>query len=277
MLNVPEVDFSKSLEYPFISGNGYKLICRWVLDHYYERKGYYDTGVDSNYFFVKTNYLDEFASNFLIDLENSKRYFNLITHNADRPIFGNDVHLRILNSPFLVKWYALNACYDHSKLQLLPIGVNNNKWFTDFGGTVEYLREKHANPHTKRTILLNASYSLKNNPEERKKCLRYTSIPLLPRKKQNEYFTDLANSYFTLSPSGVGIDCHRTWEALYCGSIPIITSNKYNECFSKNLPIIRINSWQDFKSEQYTIEKYHHLMDKWDPSSLEIHNFVKWW
>ena len=68
------------------------------------------------------------------------------------------------------------------------------------------------------------------------------------------YMADLARSKFVLSPRGAGMDCHRTWEALLVGSIPIVPSTKINDLY-ENLPILIIEDWsvinEDFLNEKW--------------------------
>ena len=52
----------------------------------------------------------------------------------------------------------------------------------------------------------------------------------------------LSKYKFILSPPGAGIDCHRTWEALYCGTIPIVISSSINELY-EDLPVLTVSSW----------------------------------
>jgi hypothetical protein len=49
---------------------------------------------------------------------------------------------------------------------------------------------------------------------------------------------------FVLSPFGNGMDCHRTWEALLCGCIPIVRSSVFNELFD-GLPVLIVDKWED--------------------------------
>ncbi|CAF2515878.1 unnamed protein product [Rotaria sp. Silwood2] len=49
---------------------------------------------------------------------------------------------------------------------------------------------------------------------------------------------------FWISPRGNGIDCHRTWEALYLDIIPIVWNSTLNSLY-KNLPIVIINNHTD--------------------------------
>ena len=55
---------------------------------------------------------------------------------------------------------------------------------------------------------------------------------------------------FIASPEGNGLDCHRTWEAIYLGLIPIVNDNYMNRFFaSLGLPIICTNDWNDFATK----------------------------
>ena len=53
---------------------------------------------------------------------------------------------------------------------------------------------------------------------------------------------------FVLSPPGNGIDCHRTWESLYVGCIPIVIKNYIYDNF-KNLPLLQVNDYSEVTSE----------------------------
>ncbi|CAF0838104.1 unnamed protein product [Adineta steineri] len=54
----------------------------------------------------------------------------------------------------------------------------------------------------------------------------------------------VARSKFVFSPPGYGIDCYRTWEALYLGSIPIIINSPINSIFEK-LPVLIVNNYEE--------------------------------
>ena len=43
---------------------------------------------------------------------------------------------------------------------------------------------------------------------------------------------------------GVGLDCYRTYEALYLGSYPIVKTSTLDPIF-KNLPVLIVNEWTD--------------------------------
>ena len=53
---------------------------------------------------------------------------------------------------------------------------------------------------------------------------------------------------FVISPQGGGVDCHRTWEALCLGAIPIVKSSFLDSLY-QGLPVIAITSWSDVTLE----------------------------
>ena len=59
-----------------------------------------------------------------------------------------------------------------------------------------------------------------------------------------KFYFDLAEHKFVISPRGNGVDCHRTWEALYLRTIPIVESSIHMNEFS-DLPIFFVNSWDE--------------------------------
>ena len=70
---------------------------------------------------------------------------------------------------------------------------------------------------------------------------------------------------FVASPAGNGLDCHRTWEAIYLGVVPIVENNAMNKSFKKlGLPMILIDK-----------EKWSEL-SKWTPETMEKKFAAEW-
>lgn len=61
---------------------------------------------------------------------------------------------------------------------------------------------------------------------------------------RTETWKNMVEYAFVLSPFGNGMDCHRTWEALLCGCIPIVRSSVFNELFD-GLPVLIVDKWED--------------------------------
>src|ERR1700722_11865528 len=68
------------------------------------------------------------------------------------------------------------------------------------------------------------------------------------RLSWHDYLVDLAHSKFVLSPQGNGLDCHRTWEALYMGCIPIVKNSLLNDLY-EDLPVVIVDDWAEVTEE----------------------------
>jgi hypothetical protein len=66
----------------------------------------------------------------------------------------------------------------------------------------------------------------------------------LPRtelwKRRGEYA-------FVLSPHGMGLDCHRTWEALALGHIVLVPASSLDSLYD-GLPVVALNDWNEITS-----------------------------
>jgi hypothetical protein len=53
---------------------------------------------------------------------------------------------------------------------------------------------------------------------------------------------------FVLSPHGVGLDCHRTWEALALGHIVLVPTSALAPLY-EGLPVVQLRSWEEINLE----------------------------
>ena len=75
------------------------------------------------------------------------------------------------------------------------------------------------------------------------------------------YWSALKNSKFVISPEGNGIDCHRHYEALMAGAIPVVEDNplikeKYSGC-----PILYTKDYSEI-SPKFLEKKYNEMIDQ---------------
>ena len=68
---------------------------------------------------------------------------------------------------------------------------------------------------------------------------------MLPR---NEMWSRRGRYAFVLSPHGMGLDCHRTWEALALGHVVLVPSSALDPLF-QGLPVVALQSWKDITPE----------------------------
>ncbi|UJR25585.1 hypothetical protein I4U23_006929 [Adineta vaga] len=113
----------------------------------------------------------------------------------------------------------------------------------------------------------------------RRKFLSNVSYITCLRKPNGVQIENLPNIYrtnrqyaFWLSPRGGGLDCHRTWEALYLDIIPIVWNSSLNILY-ENLPVLIINDHKEL-NESFLYEKLREMSGK-KLSNKKIYHFEK--
>lgn len=244
----------------FITGNGIASHCRYVLN--YDRLQVNEQ-VENNWWFCKADFLEYF----FLELA-PKDEFVLFSHNSDRAI-GRRFR-RALGRKALVAWFAQNPAFAHPKLRALPIGIANPRW--PHGDQAALERVQRA--RVPKSRLFDVSFSVETNPGVRRYCLEQTGLEVAPRRPFEPYLRDLASSCFCISPDGNGIDCVRTWEALYLGTVPVVTRSLVTD-HHPELPMIVLDDWSQFRSLEFGGELYEATMGDWDPASLRLDRYLE--
>ena len=86
---------------------------------------------------------------------------------------------------------------------------------------------------------------------------RYEAITKIPNNltfsekeivNRNDSWIKQSKYAFVVSPLGNGLDCHRTWEALILGCIPIVKTSGIDNLY-KDLPVLIVDDWNDVTKE----------------------------
>ncbi len=217
--------------------------------------------------------------------------FNLISGDSDMPIakenMGEEI-LAITTHPYLNTWFAQNKLVVHPKIQSLPIGLDfHSRWRepTIWGGgyflpssqEIELIQIlEDSEPTFSRIPKAYCDWINSLDRGDRLACKDtidlnacYLPSKSLPRAQN---WALQAQYVFVISPSGVGVDCHRTWEALSLGCIPIVKRYPMSDLFD-HLPVVIVDDWCDI-NEEFLINKLHDLENrKFDFSKL----LLKYW
>lgn len=196
----------------------------------------------------------------------------LITHNTDASLIsyqdGKATFKYLSGQEWEVSnlypksWLAQNSLVKH--IPPLPLGVTDND-IMDFDAT-----------HIVKDKVLYKNFGIQNNPPERELCDRYVQVPneYAIGSNRQRYYESLAQSYFTVSPNGFGVDCHRHWEALYFNCIPIVRRNTMTEFYSTLFPMLLIDDWTHFRIGDYTKQLHTELISSFDRSLLDIDVYI---
>lgn len=222
-------------------------------------------------FITKIDYLDDFYNKILKTLNTT---FILITHYGDGEA---GLHDKILNHPLLIKWYGQNMSIRSNKTESIPIGLENTYWNRT---NINKIKECSNNSKDK---LLYLNFSLYTNPN-RSKIMNSLLKNGFNKNKQldwDSYIEDLSRHKFCISPNGNGVDCHRTWECLYLGVIPIVEKSIHMSYFH-DLPILFVDNYNDISTEYLNqiYKDFKHKSFNIDKLSLsywttKIHNHFK--
>ena len=222
-----------------------------------------------NIYYIKSDELN----NFIIPNTN----FVLVTGNEDTTI-PNDISIKaneILSSPYLIHWFSQNLDSNNPKLTAIPIGLDyhsvNNENGSEWGPKESALNQEKfivdlEKPYfDKRELLIYCNFknTIRGRYGEKDRRDALDQIPdnlLIIEEsviKRKETFKKMASYSFVVSPLGNGLDCHRTWEALILGCIPIVKTSSLDALYNE-LPVLIVNEWYDVNTEllQNTINKF---------------------
>ena len=205
---------------------------------------------DKIIFITKIEYLDIFYNKIVKSLN---RKFVLITHYGAREA---GLYNEIIKHPLLIKWYGQNMNVSSSKTIPIPLGLENKYWKR----TNIHKIKKHSTNSKNNLLYLN--FSLKTNPNRPKIMSTLLNKGFNKNKvlDWNNYIEDLSRYKFCISPKGKGVDCHRTWECLYLGVIPIVEKSIHMNYFD-DLPILFVDNY-DIISIEYLNKMYDDFQKK---------------
>jgi len=189
--------------------------------------------------YVKTDKIQDFF-NVVRDLPYK---YVIITHNSDHNITEEVYKEKPVN---VLHWFAQNCLVEKSDVTPIPIGMERPG--IAGSGDIEVLKR---NQGLSKDILAYCNISVGTNPRERTFEREQPFIVNdYDRITFESFIQRLSHSYYTISPPGNGHDCHRTWEALYMGSIPILLASPMSMSFSKIIPMIVVQSYGEL-NERY--------------------------
>ena len=260
----------------------------YICDHHIDNPKSESTDIPSTYpksdgetIYINTTAIPNFVTNYL---PNIKYKFVLVSGDTDAGIpddYVNETKI-ILDNPLLLKWYAQNCVLITDKLKQLPIGLDlhtltkNPLW-----GPLQKVSEQiddikmiqKINITKKNKCYSNFHFQMdtkfgydridaKNKIPNELMYYEPTKVPRIDSwKKMIEY-------KYVISPLGNGLDCHRTWEAIILGCIPIVKKSGLDPMY-EGLPVLIVNDWSDVTQD---------LLDNYKPDYSGINKIkLEYW
>jgi hypothetical protein len=194
--------------------------------------------------------------------------FSLLTGDEDWSIPGSfEQSAALLESTKLVHWFSqnLDAGAAHPKLRVLPIGLdfhtisNGPRWgharATPAEQEAELQELVDSMPETRaRLPKAHADFHFNKRKDMvwgddrdsvQRELSRNPSVVFQETKlKRIELWREKTRYAFVVSPHGNGLDCHRTWESLVLGNIPIVKRSSIDPLY-EGLPVVILEDWRE--------------------------------
>jgi mannosyltransferase OCH1-like enzyme len=281
----------KENPYDWIQGARFQEIADWLyspknkVDDDYDKLANTVVWADLKDYDVIYTHIS-YAKQFLDVLRFFDKKVVLITHSCDRSV--GDKIIKTVNGKVteidnyvlpdnLVKWYTKNVNIKNPRIESIPIGLENARWYPSIKKI-----EKMVNKLTQPKQYKNQAYlniNIDTNPDKR--SVLYTLFKnkswVTAESGKNgqgydDYLNNIYNHNFVFCPEGNGIDTHRTWEALCMHSIPIEKRNINNQ-FYTDLPICFVDDWNEVTENFLKSEYIRISQGKWN---LEKLSFEYW-
>ena len=288
-------------ECKYISVRGLKRLCTFKSNIYIsdtqKGKEFLQNMLKSNNMFdgmsifVGSDYLQYFVS---LILNKINHKFILVTGTSIKTcpveVLDQISFFKLINNKYLIRWCSQNnVIKNYPSIIQIPLGLDyhavyndTKKWEKIADGKSPADQEKfminvihNSKPFYERINKIYVNFEISADRfGQRKDCLKKISPFLLEmyqqKLKRTQTWINTTKYTFVLSPYGQGMDCHRTWEALILGSIPILKSTEFVNMF-KDLPVLLVDDWSDINQQLLddTIEKFKIMTLNYDKLTLE--------
>ena len=165
---------------------------------------------------------------------------------SEKPIWGEEIASPLKQEELLIR----------TARSLPPLSSRIRRVYVDFGWQRArglrhyrlYVRLKGTTFHESRFRIVRL---LRTNS-----AVHFQEGPL----RRTEMWYKRGQYAFVLSPHGMGLDCHRTWEALALGHIVLVPSSSLDSLFD-GLPVVPISSWSDINESNLErwLDRYAHF------------------
>jgi len=223
----------------------------------------------NNLVYVSLDSMNYFKNKIIKKINNN---FILITGDSD---LVPSHHKELLDNKYLLHWFSQNCDIKNSKTSVLPIGLDyhtiatyphwGNKRISPEEQEKELIEIRESAVKKENKIFTNFHLNINSITRERLyKDLKGIDLFFFQEKPLSRIETwKIQKKYnFVFSPAGVGMDCHRTWEALILGCIPVVETSFLDDFYS-GFPIVIIKTTADITKDNLIkwFDKYKNSFD----------------
>ena len=237
---------------------------------------------DGDVVYVVSSCLHVFTASVLPRLEQAGTRIKLVTGSSVTSVPNeigrkhniNYIQRFLIRSKCIVKWYTQNCDEKHPLIVPIPLGLDyhtlsensNHSWgpHSTPKEQDQMLESIYAGskPFEKRLDKLYSFYHFRTFPHRHGDDRKLATDALRKHKfnvfaqnklKRQDTWKTCAEYKFIVSPHGNGLDCHRTYEAMCLGCVPIVKTSTLDPLY-EDMPIIILPSWDQLDIDQIVAE-----------------------
>jgi hypothetical protein len=208
---------------------------------------------------------NKFDKQFILLSHNDDETFNLSSLGDESYVLGKNNGKKSMVPISMVKWFGQNINFkNNEKIISLPIGLERKFWSKSRYGIMGLKHQKIFEYSQKKLIKKNICYlnfDIGTNSDKRNwigpffKDYGWCNVNLIGLNGNlDTYFSECLESHSVLCPVGNGIDCHRNWEMLYLGVLPIVEYSEFSSEIYGDLPVLIIDDFRNL-TEKIILDK----------------------
>ena len=256
--------------FPFISGDTFRSLADIVIDNEGSIEqfplplvmtGLYGSEKNMLIIFValsaierplsQLHFLDWLTSlSISIKRQHKKNKLKVIFHNGDKTP-DIDFYKQVKVNADEV--FSVNVKDDIAGVTPIPIGLENlhhlnNGLLKDFmNHRILMIYEDDKRPRSRPILCSFNIYTNKALREPLMNTIKLSRHEFCGASMSTPMFRHaVLDSLFVISPPGNGADCHRTWEAIALGAVPVVKRGTLAKSLVNYLPIHEVDNWEEF-------------------------------
>jgi len=178
--------------------------------------------------------------------------------------------------PNVIRWFAVNNESTNERVESFPIGFSYNA--PRFAEMIQQVNKPWG-----KYCLLYVCFSAHRRVLARKGVYeKFANLPWVVAAGAGEkeiipadaFYAMMKSSHYVLSPPGAGPDCHRTWEAMALGSVPIVLRSNATRILD-DMPCMQVDSWDEVTQKKLE-EDWGKLAGRFEHPSIRKLSVLYW-
>jgi hypothetical protein len=239
---------------PFLSSDTYYFLCDLHITSELALNNYLKNP-DSK--FKKMYILGSLVRNLLnnLDLIKNVKLESVVIMESDNLQHATEIKKLLIISK---KVFSNNLIGSSQGVFALPLGLERQAYRS--AGNLKNFRSVSNTDPMLRPINFLIAWNDETNFDRKQARNVFRNLPLTvnieKRLTAKSIHKLMQKTLFVPSPAGNGLDCHRTWEALYLGCVPVVIKKEF--CGDKTWPVLVVDNWQDLAAmkQEELVENY---------------------